>query len=231
MRMDVRLNPLLWPSHLLMLLEVSFQVSSPESVRSHPCPALNTPSTLPHLIGLVFWKWPCFFLVRPWTSSDCLLPDSLSSPPTQVLDGRRPTGGRLEVMVRIREPLTSQQLETTTERWLVIDPVPAAMPTVRLLPVSYPGGGFAQGGQDSKDLVLSSEAGCWAQREDPSCACPCEGAKEQVGGPARPCGRETPLFPSQPLFDNFPSGTNCSMSLPCSETLLGSSGASLNSSA
>lgn len=33
--------------------------------------------------------------------------------------------------VRIREPLTAQQLETTTERWLVIDPVPAAVPTVR----------------------------------------------------------------------------------------------------
>nr|XP_030735737.1 coiled-coil and C2 domain-containing protein 1A isoform X8 [Globicephala melas] len=48
---------------------------------------------------------------------------------TQVLDGRRPTGGRLEVMVRIREPLTAQQLETTTETWLVIDPVPAAVPT------------------------------------------------------------------------------------------------------
>uniref|UniRef100_A0A452F5U1 Coiled-coil and C2 domain containing 1A n=1 Tax=Capra hircus TaxID=9925 RepID=A0A452F5U1_CAPHI len=48
----------------------------------------------------------------------------------EVLDGRRPTGGRLEVMVRIREPLTAQQLETTTERWLVIDPVPASMPTV-----------------------------------------------------------------------------------------------------
>ncbi|KAM8765977.1 coiled-coil and C2 domain-containing protein 1A isoform 3-T3 [Rhynchonycteris naso] len=47
----------------------------------------------------------------------------------EVLDGRRPTGGRLEVMVRIREPLTAQQLETVTERWLVIDPVPAAMPT------------------------------------------------------------------------------------------------------
>ncbi|XP_004872510.1 coiled-coil and C2 domain-containing protein 1A isoform X2 [Heterocephalus glaber] len=48
----------------------------------------------------------------------------------EVLDGRRPTGGRLEVMVRIREPLTAQQLETTTERWLVIDPLPAAVPTV-----------------------------------------------------------------------------------------------------
>ncbi|XP_060037827.1 coiled-coil and C2 domain-containing protein 1A isoform X3 [Erinaceus europaeus] len=46
----------------------------------------------------------------------------------EVLDGRRPTGGRLEVMVRIREPLTAQQLETVTERWMVVDPVPAAPP-------------------------------------------------------------------------------------------------------
>ncbi|KAM6218789.1 coiled-coil and C2 domain-containing protein 1A isoform 2-T2 [Rhynchocyon petersi] len=50
----------------------------------------------------------------------------------EVLDGRRPTGGRLEVMVRIREPLTAQQLETTTERWLVIDPVPVAVPPVTI---------------------------------------------------------------------------------------------------
>lgn len=48
----------------------------------------------------------------------------------EVLDGRRPTGGRLEVMVRIREPLTAQQLETTTERWLVIDHLPAAVSTI-----------------------------------------------------------------------------------------------------
>uniref|UniRef100_A0A8C6RM32 Coiled-coil and C2 domain-containing protein 1A n=1 Tax=Nannospalax galili TaxID=1026970 RepID=A0A8C6RM32_NANGA len=54
----------------------------------------------------------------------------------EVLDGRRPTGGRLEVMVRIREPLTAQQLETTTERWLVIDSLPAAVPTVSPLPSS-----------------------------------------------------------------------------------------------
>ncbi|XP_070794307.1 coiled-coil and C2 domain-containing protein 1A [Pituophis catenifer annectens] len=49
----------------------------------------------------------------------------------ELLDGRRPTGGRLEVIVRLREPLTSQQLETTTEKWLVIDPLtgpPAAFP-------------------------------------------------------------------------------------------------------
>lgn len=49
-------------------------------------------------------------------------------------------------MVRIREPLTAQQLETTTERWLVIDPVPAAMPPVRLLDsVAAPGGRLGQG--------------------------------------------------------------------------------------
>ncbi|KAL8164524.1 UNVERIFIED_CONTAM: Coiled-coil and C2 domain-containing protein 1A, partial [Gekko kuhli] len=49
----------------------------------------------------------------------------------ELLDGRRPTGGKLEVIVRLREPLTSQQLETTTEKWLVIDPLtmpPAAAP-------------------------------------------------------------------------------------------------------
>ncbi|NXX57371.1 C2D1A protein, partial [Scopus umbretta] len=47
----------------------------------------------------------------------------------ELLDGRRPTGGKLEVIVRIREPLSSQQLETRTERWLVINPT--TMPPVR----------------------------------------------------------------------------------------------------
>ncbi|XP_074714031.1 coiled-coil and C2 domain-containing protein 1A isoform X2 [Strix uralensis] len=49
----------------------------------------------------------------------------------ELLDGRRPTGGKLEVIVRIREPLSSQQLETRTERWLVINPStlpPVAIP-------------------------------------------------------------------------------------------------------
>uniref|UniRef100_A0A8C6YG89 Coiled-coil and C2 domain containing 1A n=1 Tax=Naja naja TaxID=35670 RepID=A0A8C6YG89_NAJNA len=50
----------------------------------------------------------------------------------ELLDGRRPTGGRLEVIVRLREPLTSQQLETTTEKWLVIDPLTG--PPVRAEP-------------------------------------------------------------------------------------------------
>ncbi|NXW56055.1 C2D1A protein, partial [Eurystomus gularis] len=44
----------------------------------------------------------------------------------ELLDGRRPTGGKLEVQVRLREPLSSQQLEPRTERWLVIEPGPAA---------------------------------------------------------------------------------------------------------
>ncbi|XP_040436961.1 coiled-coil and C2 domain-containing protein 1A isoform X2 [Falco naumanni] len=39
----------------------------------------------------------------------------------ELLEGRRPTGGKLEVTVRIREPLGCPQLETRTERWLVID--------------------------------------------------------------------------------------------------------------
>uniref|UniRef100_A0A670Y142 Coiled-coil and C2 domain-containing protein 1B n=1 Tax=Pseudonaja textilis TaxID=8673 RepID=A0A670Y142_PSETE len=51
----------------------------------------------------------------------------------ELLDGRRPTGGRLEVIVRLREPLTSQQLETTTEKWLVIDPLTG--PPVRAKPL------------------------------------------------------------------------------------------------
>ncbi|XP_054859114.1 coiled-coil and C2 domain-containing protein 1A isoform X2 [Eublepharis macularius] len=48
----------------------------------------------------------------------------------ELLDGRRPTGGKLEVIIRLREPLSSQQLEMTTERWLVIDPL--TMPPVAL---------------------------------------------------------------------------------------------------
>ncbi|XP_075773301.1 coiled-coil and C2 domain-containing protein 1A isoform X2 [Pelodiscus sinensis] len=48
----------------------------------------------------------------------------------ELLDGRRPTGGKLEVIVRLREPLSSQQLETSTEKWLVIDA--QTMPAVAL---------------------------------------------------------------------------------------------------
>ncbi|KAM9440166.1 coiled-coil and C2 domain-containing protein 1B isoform 1-T4 [Clarias gariepinus] len=39
----------------------------------------------------------------------------------EVMDGRKPTGGRLEVRVRLREPLSGQDAQTVTERWLVLD--------------------------------------------------------------------------------------------------------------
>uniref|UniRef100_A0A669DTQ5 Coiled-coil and C2 domain containing 1B n=1 Tax=Oreochromis niloticus TaxID=8128 RepID=A0A669DTQ5_ORENI len=39
----------------------------------------------------------------------------------EVMDGRKATGGRIEVKVRLREPLSGQDMQTSTERWLVID--------------------------------------------------------------------------------------------------------------
>ncbi|XP_054611591.1 coiled-coil and C2 domain-containing protein 1B [Dunckerocampus dactyliophorus] len=39
----------------------------------------------------------------------------------EVMDGRKPTGGRLEVRVRLREPLNGQDMQASTERWLVIE--------------------------------------------------------------------------------------------------------------
>ncbi|XP_010224341.1 PREDICTED: coiled-coil and C2 domain-containing protein 1A [Tinamus guttatus] len=49
----------------------------------------------------------------------------------EVRPGGRAEAGLMEVIVRIREPLSSQQLETRTERWLVINPStlpPVAVP-------------------------------------------------------------------------------------------------------
>ncbi|XP_045565581.1 coiled-coil and C2 domain-containing protein 1A [Salmo salar] len=46
----------------------------------------------------------------------------------EVLDGRKATGGKLEVRVKIREPLGGAQLQITTEKWLVLDPVPITTP-------------------------------------------------------------------------------------------------------
>uniref|UniRef100_A0AAQ5X5Z1 C2 domain-containing protein n=1 Tax=Amphiprion ocellaris TaxID=80972 RepID=A0AAQ5X5Z1_AMPOC len=40
----------------------------------------------------------------------------------EVMDGRKATGGRVEVKVRLREPLSGQDMQSSTERWLVIDP-------------------------------------------------------------------------------------------------------------
>ncbi|KPP71415.1 coiled-coil and C2 domain-containing protein 1B-like [Scleropages formosus] len=39
----------------------------------------------------------------------------------EVIEGRKPTGGLLEVRVRLREPLSGQDVQTTTERWLILD--------------------------------------------------------------------------------------------------------------
>ncbi|XP_062413551.1 coiled-coil and C2 domain-containing protein 1B isoform X1 [Pungitius pungitius] len=39
----------------------------------------------------------------------------------EVMDGRKATGGRVEVKVRLREPLSGQDVQKSTERWLVID--------------------------------------------------------------------------------------------------------------
>uniref|UniRef100_A0A8C9X0G4 Coiled-coil and C2 domain containing 1B n=1 Tax=Sander lucioperca TaxID=283035 RepID=A0A8C9X0G4_SANLU len=39
----------------------------------------------------------------------------------EVMDGRKATGGRVEVKIRLREPLSGQDMQISTERWLVID--------------------------------------------------------------------------------------------------------------
>ncbi|KAF4075445.1 hypothetical protein AMELA_G00234500 [Ameiurus melas] len=44
-----------------------------------------------------------------------------------ILDGRKATGGKLEVRVKIREPLGGVQLQPVTEKWIVVDP-PAITP-------------------------------------------------------------------------------------------------------
>ncbi|XP_057713083.1 coiled-coil and C2 domain-containing protein 1B isoform X1 [Corythoichthys intestinalis] len=39
----------------------------------------------------------------------------------EVMDGRKPTGGRVEVRVRLREPLSGQDVRASVERWLVVE--------------------------------------------------------------------------------------------------------------
>ncbi|XP_056116744.1 coiled-coil and C2 domain-containing protein 1B isoform X3 [Rhinichthys klamathensis goyatoka] len=39
----------------------------------------------------------------------------------ELMDGRKATGSRLEVKVRLREPLAGQDLQTVTERWVVLE--------------------------------------------------------------------------------------------------------------
>lgn len=47
----------------------------------------------------------------------------------QVMDGRKATGGKLEVRVKIREPLSGADLQPVTEKWLVLEPVSALSPS------------------------------------------------------------------------------------------------------
>uniref|UniRef100_A0A668A1B8 Coiled-coil and C2 domain containing 1B n=1 Tax=Myripristis murdjan TaxID=586833 RepID=A0A668A1B8_9TELE len=42
----------------------------------------------------------------------------------EVMDGRKPTGGRVEVRVRLREPLSGQDMQTSTERWTAVHHIP-----------------------------------------------------------------------------------------------------------
>ncbi|XP_070842172.1 coiled-coil and C2 domain-containing protein 1A isoform X1 [Chaetodon trifascialis] len=48
-----------------------------------------------------------------------------------VMDGRKATGGKLEVRVKIREPLSGVDLQPVTEKWLVLDPVSSLSPPER----------------------------------------------------------------------------------------------------
>lgn len=37
------------------------------------------------------------------------------------MDGRKKVGGKLEVRLRVRHPLLTQQIEQVKEKWLTID--------------------------------------------------------------------------------------------------------------
>ncbi|XP_054896875.1 coiled-coil and C2 domain-containing protein 1A [Poeciliopsis prolifica] len=49
----------------------------------------------------------------------------------EVMDGRKATGGKLEVRVKIREPLSGVELRPTTEKWFVLEPVSPLSPPGR----------------------------------------------------------------------------------------------------
>ncbi|KAM3623583.1 uncharacterized protein V6R79_012954 [Siganus canaliculatus] len=49
----------------------------------------------------------------------------------EVMDGRKATGGKLEVKVKLREPLSGADFLPVTEKWLVLDPVSSLSPPER----------------------------------------------------------------------------------------------------
>ncbi|XP_068987998.1 coiled-coil and C2 domain-containing protein 1-like isoform X3 [Bombus flavifrons] len=48
--------------------------------------------------------------------TQCVLHDSFP-----LMDGRKPTGGKLELKIRLRNPIVTKQIEKITDKWLVID--------------------------------------------------------------------------------------------------------------
>ncbi|XP_076301835.1 lethal (2) giant discs 1 isoform X3 [Lasioglossum baleicum] len=48
--------------------------------------------------------------------SKCVLHDSFP-----LMDGRKPTGAKLEVKIRLRNPVLTKQIEQITDKWLIID--------------------------------------------------------------------------------------------------------------
>ncbi|XP_012265294.2 coiled-coil and C2 domain-containing protein 1-like isoform X2 [Athalia rosae] len=48
--------------------------------------------------------------------TQCILHDSFP-----LMDGRKATGGKLEVKIRLRNPILTKQIEQVTDKWLVID--------------------------------------------------------------------------------------------------------------
>lgn len=49
----------------------------------------------------------------------------------EVMDGRKATGGKLEVRVKLREPVSGAHLQSVTEKWLVLEPVSPLSPPDR----------------------------------------------------------------------------------------------------
>lgn len=39
----------------------------------------------------------------------------------QIINGRKPVGGKLEVKIRIRNPILSKQVVTETEKWIAVE--------------------------------------------------------------------------------------------------------------
>lgn len=52
----------------------------------------------------------------PLTTTDIMIHDAFD-----LMNGRRPAGGKLEVKIRVREPILAKKMDTITEKWLILD--------------------------------------------------------------------------------------------------------------